>query len=101
MKLDLNFILNNIKGEPATGVFDQVHAGAVVGSTLAYVSRQHPEMSPMKRTVIGQALYKKEIVEVDKSELNAIKEIIRWPESGYSPIIISQIDEAIDKLFQS
>lgn len=100
MKLDLNFILLGLDGNPSKGTFDNTHAGAVVGQTLAYLPKQHPEISPMKRTIIAQELYKKNPVEIEKHDLKAVREILNWPDAGFSPIILMQVNEAIDKLLE-
>lgn len=98
MKLDLNFMLNGIDGKPLEGVFENIHCGAVVGRMLCYIQKQFPEMSHMKRTVIGMALYKKEVVEIDEADLKAIKIIISSPEAGFSPIILYQLENELAKL---
>lgn len=100
MKLDLNFILIGLDGQPSKGTFDTTHAGAVVAATLAYLPKQHSEVSPLKRTIIAQELYKKNPVEVEKHELKGIREIINWPDAGFSPIILMQVNEVIDKLLE-
>lgn len=98
MKIDLNFPITGLNGEPIQGKFDDTHAGAILAATLAYLPKQHPEISAMKRTIIAHELYKRNPVEVDKDELNAIREIVSWQETNYSPIIAIQILEAINKV---
>lgn len=101
MKLDLNFILKGLNGEPISGQFDNVHAGAIVANALAYNSVKLDNLpSSIKRFTLAQELYKQMPIEVDSSEAKDIKILISQA-NGFPPITVSQIHEVIDKLLES
>jgi hypothetical protein len=99
MKLDLNFLITGLDGNPISEKFDHSHVGAIVANALAYVSKPVDGMSALKRMTIAQELYKKNPVEIDKEEAKGIKTLISI-ESGFPPITVNLVHEAINKLLE-
>lgn len=98
MKLDLNFVLKGLDGQPMQGPFEATHAGAIVAQALAYNNAQI-DIAALKRFILAQELYKKMPVEVDSADLKGIKNLISQ-QNGFPPVTISQVHEVIDKLLE-
>lgn len=99
MKLDLNFLVNGLDGNPMQGTFDQTHLGAIVANALAFTPKPIEGLSPFKRTLLAQELYKKLPIELTKEEAKGIKSLISV-ENGFVPITVSLVHEEINKILE-
>lgn len=96
IKLDLDYILKKIDGDVfqigKEGEEETCHAGKLLAN---YMSQQNTE-SPLKFWDWAMSFYKKEPVEVDKSDLKLIRKFVEGLNAWtlFKAQVLSSIDEA-------